>query len=366
MEAPQRPRLLLVVGTRPEVVKMAPVVRAADRHGVPFLLVHSGQHYDDALDGVFFRELGLPAPSVQLGVGSCERPEQVERVRGGVREVARRERPDVIVVQGDTNSALGGARAADDLGISLAHVEAGLRCGDLAMPEEQNRREADRLASLRFAPTPEAQVALLTEGCAPESVFVTGNTVVDELERQLPRARARGAAARLGLRPGAFGLATIHRQEAVHDGPVLREVLAGVARGMDAWQLPVVLPAHPRTARRIRELRIDLSGGLRLMPPLGYLDFLSLLADAAVVWTDSGGVQEEACCLGVPSVVLRDSTERPEAVEAGASRLAGRVATSIEAASAAAREAPLGWPNPFGDGKAGERILATLLRWSER
>ncbi|MAE96963.1 MAG: UDP-N-acetylglucosamine 2-epimerase (non-hydrolyzing) [Deltaproteobacteria bacterium] len=355
-------KLLFVVGTRPELVKIAPVIRAARSRDLSTVLIHTGQHYDDALDAIFFQELDLPEPDLRLGVGSCGRDRQIERVRAGVEQAIDRERPDLVVAQGDTNSVLGAARAAEGRGVDLVHVEAGLRCGDLTMAEERNRIEADRLAAWSFAPTAEARAALLGEGGDPRRIFVTGNTVVDELERQLPGARRRAAPRRFGVSPGAYGLATIHRHEGVEDPAVLRELLAGLGSSAELWDLPVLFPAHPRTERRIREAGLELPDRIRLVPALGYLDFLSLLASATIVWTDSGGVQEEACCLGVPSVVLRESTERPEAIEVGASRLGGRRSETILAASRAARAAARGWAHPFGDGKAGERIVALLLQ----
>ncbi len=355
-------RFMLTVGTRPEIVKMAPILRAAAEHGLAVDLVHTGQHYDDALDGVFFRELGLQTPVTRLDVGSADRASQLARVEERLGPWIDRLRPDAVVVQGDTNSVLGAARAAVARGTWLAHVEAGLRCGDLEMPEELNRRETDRLSDWLFAPTPEARDHLLREGCDADRVFVTGNTVVDELELQLPRARGLRVAAGLGLRAGAFGLATIHRRENVEDPLRLRDLLQGLEGAAGALGLPVVLPLHPRTAARIQELGLVLSRSCVAIPPKGYLEFLSLLSEAALVWTDSGGVQEEACSLGVPCVVLRESTERPEAIAAGAGRLAGRYPAAIVEASRELICASRSWNNPFGDGKAGERIVSLLIQ----
>lgn len=356
-------QILMIVGTRPEIIKLAPVVRAVRSNGLTFGLVHTGQHYDDNLDAVFFRQLDLPAPMERLEIGSAEREVQIERVRAGLGATLEREPPEVVVLQGDTNSVLGAALAARDAGIPIAHVEAGLRCGDLAMPEECNRRETDRRSSLLFAPTEHARDALLDEGQPLGRVFVTGNTVIDELQRCLPKARALGEARRCGLEPGRFGLVTLHRQEGVDDPAILERVLRGLREAARELGLPLVLPLHPRTRRRIEQHGLRLPDEIRPLDPLGYLPFLSLLADAQMVWTDSGGVQEEACSLGVPCVVLRDSTERPEAVEVGASHLAGRTVASILAASRSAARTRRGWSNPFGDGKAGERCVSLIRRF---
>lgn len=359
---PFNPQLLFVVGTRPETIKMAPLIRAACSRGVPFELVHTGQHYDDVLDGVFFRELELPAPDLRLGCGSAGREEQISRVRQRLGESFEQQRPRVVVVQGDTNSVLGATLAAGDAGLPVAHVEAGLRCGDLEMPEEQNRREVDRLASILFAPTKLARDQLLADGLPNERIFITGNTVVDELARCLPLAMRSGALERFGLVPGGFGVATLHRQEALRDSVILRELLGGLAAAADEAGLPIVLPLHPRTRARLDDLGLAPPPSIRPLPPLGYLDFLCILANARVAWTDSGGVQEEACVLGVPSVVLRDSTERPEAVQVGASHLGGRAAASILEASRRALDSPRLWTHPFGDGEAGSRCVALMER----
>lgn len=351
--------IALVVGTRPEFVKVAPVQRALVEVGAPTALVHTGQHYDEALDTVFFRDLGLRAPDRNLRVGSAPRPRQVQRVRHALGAWLREAAPRLVVVQGDTNSVLGAALAAADAGIPLAHVEAGLRCGDLAMPEERNRRCTDHLADLLFAPTPQAAENLRAEGIPGGRVEVTGNTVVDELFRQQPR--AAGHAPRLPeVASGRFALATLHRAENVEDGARLACILAGLRAVAADRRLPVLLPLHPRTRCRMWALGLEAGEGLRLLPPLGHLPFLDLLQQAALVLSDSGGVQEEACVMRVPCVTLRDATERPESLSVGASALAGARPEAILAAARALHRRPRAWENPFGDGKAGERIARRL------
>ena len=352
-------KLAIVVGTRPEIIKMAPVVRACQARGVPFVLLHTGQHYSFEMDGVFFAELGLPAPDANLEIGPGTQIHQVASALRGLEPVLAAHRPDVVLVEGDTNSVLAAALAANKAGIALGHVEAGLRSHDRRMPEEINRILTDHLADHLFAPTEPARATLLGEGIAESRVTVTGNTVVDELERQRERACRPEVFARHGVEPGRFALATLHRAENVDDPARLRGILRGLAAVAERMALPVLAALHPRTAARLAE-RGETAAGLRVLPPLGYLDFLGLHAGARLMLTDSGGLQEEACCLGVPCVTLRDNTERPESVAVGANLLAGADPERIVAAASEMLGRPRGWPNPFGDGHAGERIVDRL------
>lgn len=359
-------KLASVVGTRPEVIKMAPVWRACAELGVPHVLVHTGQHWSYELDAVFFRELALPEPDHRLEVGSPGDAEQVAAVLAALAPILRAEAPDVVLVQGDTNSVLAGALAANKCGVALAHVEAGLRSYDREMPEEHNRRVADHLADWLFAPTPAAREILLGEGVEPGRIHVTGNTVVDELLFQRQRARAAGALARLGVEPGRYAVATVHRRENVESPERLSGIFAGLAEVGRRQGLAVLAALHPRTRQALERFGIAVEAPVRSLPPQGYLDFLALQADAALVLTDSGGLQEEACCLGVPCVTLRDNTERPESLEVGANVLAGTDPETIAARAAAMREAPRGWKNPFGDGHSGRRIVELLGGGSPR
>jgi UDP-N-acetylglucosamine 2-epimerase (non-hydrolysing) len=353
-------KIAVVVGTRPEIVKMAPIVRACQARGVPFSLLHTGQHYSFEMDGVFFRELGLPAPDVNLEVGSGTQVYQVAAVLSGMDRVLADLRPDVVLVEGDTNSVLAAAIAAHRGGRAVGHVEAGLRSYDRAMPEELNRILTDHLADHLFAPTEVSRGILLGEGVAAERVHVTGNTVVDEVERQRARAARPGLTEEFGVEPGRFALATLHRAENVDHDERLRGCLRGLTDVARALELPVLAALHPRTQARLAALGGDWTQGLRVLPPLGYLDFLGLHAAAALMLTDSGGLQEEACCLRVPCVTLRDNTERPESVTAGANVLAGADPGRIVAAARDMRGRPRDWANPFGDGHAGERIVDLL------
>ena len=353
-------KIAIVVGTRPEIIKMAPVVRACLDRGVPYLLLHTGQHYSFELDGVFFAELGLPAPHRNLEVGSGSQSYQLAAVIEGLAPVLVEERPDVVLVEGDTNSVLAAALAANKSGIAVGHVEAGLRSYDRRMPEELNRVLTDHLADWLFAPTPGARDILRGEGLPASRIHVTGNTVVDELLLQRLRADRPGLAERFGVTPGRYALATVHRAENVDDDGRLRSILAGLDAAGRALGIPVLAAFHPRTTARMAALGLAASGTLRGLPPLGYLDFLGLHAAAALMLTDSGGLQEEACCLRVPCVTLRDNTERPESVAVGANVLAGAETEAIVACARAMAAKPRTWENPFGDGMSGLRIVDLL------
>jgi UDP-N-acetylglucosamine 2-epimerase (non-hydrolysing) len=353
-------KIAIVVGTRPEIIKMAPVVRACISRGVPHVLFHTGQHYSFELDGVFFRELELPGPDHNLEVGSGTQAYQVASIVSGLEPLLAGERPDVLLVEGDTNSVMAAALCAQKSGIRVGHVEAGLRSYDRTMPEEINRILTDHLSEYLFAPTQGARDILLREGVSASRVFVTGNTVVDELERQRPRAGRPELFARFAVEPGDYAVATVHRSENTDDPVRLRGIFDGLAGSAGALGIPVLAALHPRTTARLEALGIRVDAAVRTLPPLGYLDFLGLHARAALTLTDSGGLQEEACCLRVPCVTLRDNTERPESVEVGANRLAGadpaRIIDCARAAAASRRD----WRNPFGDGKSGDRIVELL------
>jgi UDP-N-acetylglucosamine 2-epimerase (non-hydrolysing) len=354
-------RLVHVVGTRPNFVKMAPVI-AALRERFPDWhapVVHTGQHYDRAMSEIFFDELGVPAPDHMLGVGSGSHGEQTARVIERLEPVLQAEAPELVLVPGDVNSTLAAALCASKLGIAVAHVESGLRSFDRSMPEEVNRMVADHLSALCFLHSHEAVENLTAEGMAESRMQFVGNTMIDTLVALEDRFRARGAAAALGVEQGAYLLVTLHRPALV-DGPLLDEAMA--ALGSVAAELEVVFPVHPRTRKMLggRE-----HPGVRLIDPVGYLDFLSLEADAGAVLTDSGGIQEETTYLGVPCFTLRDNTERPVTVRAGTNTLLG-----LDPARIVEIPGLLGDPSPtppepprFWDGQAAERIAAILADW---
>jgi len=353
-------KLAIAVGTRPEIIKMAPVVRACIARNVPYVLLHTGQHYSYEMDGVFFAELGLPAPHANLSVGSGTQAYQVGAIVSGMEPILKEHAPDAVLVEGDTNSVLATALAANKTGRLVGHVEAGLRSYDRGMPEEINRILTDHLSDYLFAPTSNARAILKGEGIPDERIHVCGNTVVDELLLQRGRADRPGLMEEFEVSRGQYALATVHRAENTDVPGRLRGIFHGLAQTSRALGIPVLAALHPRTVSRLRELREDVDHSVRVLPPLGYLDFLGLHVNASVVLTDSGGLQEEACSLRVPCVTLRDNTERPESVEVGANVLAGAEPERIVESARRMVARALDWPNPFGDGKSGERIVSVL------
>ncbi|HEX2468536.1 MAG TPA: UDP-N-acetylglucosamine 2-epimerase (non-hydrolyzing) [Solirubrobacterales bacterium] len=354
-------RLLYVVGTRPNFVKTAPVISALRtrfpdwRHA----LVHTGQHYDRAMSEIFFEELGTPEPDHMLGVGSGTHAEQTARVLERLEPVLRSERPDLVLVPGDVNSTLAAAICAARRDVPVAHIESGLRSFDRTMPEEINRVVADHLSSICFLHSDEAVENLTAEGVGEDRMRFVGNTMIDTLVALEDRFRARGAARGVGAEPGNYLLVTLHRPALV-DGPLLADAMAALQRV--GATLPVVFPVHPRTRKMLGGANHE---GVSLIEPVGYLDFLSLEAEAAAVLTDSGGIQEETTYLGVPCFTLRDNTERPVTVRAGTNTLLGldpsriaEIPQRLGETSNPAPKAPEKW-----DGRASERVADVLAGW---
>ena len=370
-------KIVAVAGARPNLMKLAPILRALGRHPaveasrLAALWVHTGQHYDRELFGDICADLRLPPPEHQLGVGGGSHAATTGEIMRRLEPVLVAERPDVVVVVGDVNSTVAAAFTAAKLGLPVAHVEAGLRCFDRSLPEEINRVVTDALADLLFTSEAAADANLRREGKPAESIHFVGNVMVDSLLWALPLADASTVLDRLGLERGQeFAILTVHRQGNVESAAPLTTILSAAAELSD--ELPVIFPAHPRTRARIGEWglgahvrsRADAGRrGLLLTEPLGYLDFIHLLARARVVLTDSGGVQDETTALGVPCVTLRDNTERPVTIDAGTNVLAGREREGILAHARAAlrrgRSAER-TPPPLWDGHTAERIIRVL------
>lgn len=360
--------VMVVAGTRPEVVKLVPVLWGLEEAGVGYLFVWSGQHYDYLLSRVFFEEFGLDGADVDLSVGSGSHAQQTGEIMVGLERLIGEHKPALVVAEGDTNTVLAAALTAAKCHVPFAHVEAGLRSWNMLMPEEVNRRVADAVASLHFAPTRWAALNLLFEGISSRSVYVTGNTVVDALNQFMPRVAEMGEKVleMHGLKRGGYLLVTLHRAENTDDPDRLLGIVEALIRL--AGRFPIVFPVHPRTLRMLEAAGLleGLKGAVGLMEPLGYFEFLALLANCLVVLTDSGGVQEEAYTLRVPTVTLRYNTERPETTMYGVNVLAGAEAKRIiectlRQAEKAEEIRRLSFENPFGDGGAGKRI-ARLLR----
>ncbi|HET7054729.1 MAG TPA: UDP-N-acetylglucosamine 2-epimerase (non-hydrolyzing) [Solirubrobacterales bacterium] len=353
-------RIVYVFGTRPNFVKTAPVI-AALRSRLPdarHAIVHTGQHYDRAMSEVFLEELGVPAPDYMLEVGSGSHAIQTARTMERLEPVLEEERPDLVLVPGDVNSTLAAALTAVKMQIPVGHIESGLRSFDRTMPEEVNRIVADEFSEHLFLHSDEAVENLRAEGIAEERMHFVGNTMIDTLVALEERFRAVGSAAKHGVEPGGYVLVTLHRPALV-DGDLLPETVRRL--GELAEEMPVVFPVHPRTRKRMEAISAE-HPGLLLSEPLGYVDFLSLIADAGAVLTDSGGIQEETTYLGIPCFTLRDNTERPVTIRAGTNTLLGldpAAIATIPAALANRPPAPME-PPPLWDGQAAERIADVL------
>lgn len=333
------------------------MVDALEARGVEVVLVHTGQHYDEAMSDVFFAELGLRAPDRSLGVGSGSHATQTARILAAFEPVVADVGPEVVAVVGDVNSTLACALVGAKAGCLVAHVEAGLRSRDWAMPEEVNRVVADRVSDYLFAPSDDAAANLAAEGYRPDQIHLVGNVMIDTLLANVDRAADRPVLASLGLEAGDYALVTLHRPSNVDDPAVLGRLLG--ALGELSEGCPVVFPVHPRTASRLDGLEV--APGIRVVPPAGYLDFIALEASARMVLTDSGGVQEETTALGVACLTLRDTTERPVTVDEGTNRVVGTDPGTIVAAAREILERGVLARRPaLWDGRAGERIAAVL------
>ena len=376
-----------ITGARPNFPKAAPVISALGSHGIAQRLVHTGQHYDDKLSEVFFRELDLPRPDVNLGVGSGSHATQTAAVMVALEELFLADRPSLVVVYGDVNSTLAAVLVCSKIGVPVAHVEAGLRSFDLTMPEEINRKVTDALCDLAFATSPDAIAHLAHEGVPAERIHLVGNPMIDTLLAHLDRFDPGPAREAHGL-PETYAVATLHRPGNVDDQAQASTLIQAMHKCADL--LPILVPLHPRGRARLLELGFADHPGIRIVDPLGYVEFMSLVRGAAAVITDSGGVQEETTVLGVPCLTLRPSTERPVTITHGTNRLVraetlpdelraalgsadgppNRSGSSAGAGTAGSERAVAGPANPFParvpplwDGHAGARIAAVLVDW---
>lgn len=354
-------KIAVVLGTRPEIIKMAPVVRELEKRKADYFILHTGQHYSYHLDKVFFEQLNLPEAKYNLEVGSGSHAEQTAKILVGVENVLQKELSDLVLVEGDTNSVLAGALAAVKIHLKVGHVEAGLRSYDRQMPEEINRVLTDHCSDYLFAPTEKAKATLLNEGIPIEKVFVTGNTIVDVVYQNLAMAKKESdILRRLNLAPKEYFLATIHRQENVDRYERYASILKGLVRVVEEFRLPLIYPIHPRSLKKLSEFRLE-TQNLKLIDSVDFLSFLQLESNARLILTDSGGVQEESCLLRVPCVTLRDNTERPETIEVGSNILAGTSPEKILECTRIMLSRKNEWLNPFGDGRAGEKIVNIIF-----
>jgi len=340
---------------------MSPVIRECERRGIEYYILHTGQHYSYEMDRIFFEQLKLPAAKYNLDVGSGLHGAQTGKMLAGIEEILMQDTPDVVLVQGDTNTVLAGALAASKLHIKIGHVEAGLRSFDRTMPEEINRIMADHISDYLFAPTETSKQYLLNEGIPEDRIFVTGNTVVDAVYQNLEISKQTTNPLKdMDLKEKGYFLTTIHRAENTDNKDRLSGILDGFRQVYDEFSLPIIFPAHPRTVKMIHEFGLHIPEGVRITDPVGYLEFLQLESSARLILTDSGGLQEEACILGVPCVTLRDNTERPETVQLDGNVIVG-ASKNIIASLKQVMHAGNGWQNPYGNGAASRIMINELI-----
>ncbi len=354
-------KIAIILGTRPEIIKMSPIIRECEKLGVDRYILHTGQHYSFEMDRVFFEDLKLALPEYNLDVGSGSHGEQTGKMLAEIEGILLKDMPDIVLIQGDTNTVLAGALAASKLHIRVGHVEAGLRSFDRSMPEEINRIVADHVSDYLFAPTENSKRHLLDEGIPENKICITGNTVVDAVYQNLEISKqTRHTLSKLDLEKGEYFLTTVHRAENTDKKDRLSSILIGFEQIYRKFRLPVVFPAHPRTVKMINKFRLKVPGGTKVIEPAGYLDFLQLEDGAKLILTDSGGLQEEACILGVPCITLRDNTERPETVDVGANIIAG-VNGNIAHLAEKMTASETNWDNPYGIGNAAKLIINKIL-----
>ncbi|MCX6701659.1 MAG: UDP-N-acetylglucosamine 2-epimerase (non-hydrolyzing) [Candidatus Zambryskibacteria bacterium] len=357
-------KIALILGTRPEIIKMSPIIRECERCKYKYFVLHTGQHYSKNMDEDIFDDLDLDKPKYNLGIGNQPFRKQIGFMTKEIGKVLKSEKPSIVLVQGDTISVLTGALAASKLKIKIGHHEAGLRSHDITMPEETNRVITDHISDFLFVPTPDALKNLHQEGCDTEKIYVTGNTIVDAVYQNIKIAEKKvKVLKKFNLIDKGYCLVTTHRAENVDDAKRLQKIFDGLSLVEKNLKLPIILPIHPRTKIRIKEFGISVSKKIKMVDPVGFLEFLSLENHARLILTDSGGVQEEAFILKIPCVTLRDNTERPETVEYKSNIVAGVEPEKILEAAKEMLKRDLSlnrWNNPFGEGNAGKKIVEII------
>ena len=356
-------KIAIILGTRPEIIKMSPIIRACKKCGLGYFILHTGQHYDYELDKKIFEDLELEEPKYNLNVGKNEYRKQIGIMVKQIGKILLKEKADLALVQGDTNSVLAGSLAAKKVKIKLGHHEAGLRSHDLSMLEETNRIISDHVSDYLFAPTADAFKNLNEEGINEKRILLTGNTVVDAVYENLELAKKKvNILEDLKLQSGNYIVVTAHRAENVDKPERLKGILEGLRLIGQDFKIPIIYSMHPRTANNINKFGLAVPPQITVVKPLGYLEFLQLEANSKLIITDSGGLQEEASILKIPCVTVRDNTERPESIEAGANILAGTESEKIRAAAKKVIARGKNWPELYGDGHAAERIVEFIRR----
>lgn len=349
----------IILGTRPEIIKLSPIIRRCEEQGLDYFILHTNQHYSENMDKIFFEELELPTADHNLNIGSGSHGEMTGRMLVEIEKVFLKEKPTVILVQGDTNTVMAGAVVASKMGIKVGHVEAGLRSFDRTMPEEINRIITDHISDYLFTPTKKQHDIAASENIEESKIFTVGNTVVDAAYEGVDIAERKSKILQtLDIKPNGYLLMTSHRPATVDVKENLSAVMEAVEKIAEQHDKVVIFPIHPRTKKMLEMFEIELSERIKLIEPVGYLDMLTLMKNSFLIVTDSGGIQEESCILKKKTVVIRENTERPEAVEVGGCILAGN--SDVEKIVALADELlgkDVEWYNPFGDGTTAKQIV---------
>jgi UDP-N-acetylglucosamine 2-epimerase (non-hydrolysing) len=356
-------KISIIVGTRPEIIKMSPIIRECEKLNLDYFILHTGQHYSYNMDRIFFKQLEVPRPKYNLDVGSGSHAEQTGKVLIGVEKILKKENPDIVLVEGDTNTVLAGALAATKLHIPVGHVEAGLRSHDHTMPEEINRVLTDHLSNYLFCPTKESADNCLIEGLPKKFIHITGNTIVDAVYQNLKISKKKSdIMTKLDLKKEEYILMTSHRQENVDD----KMRFSNIINAMKSIDFPVIYPIHPRAKAMANKFGLlkTVPKHIKLIEPIGYLDFLQLENNARLIVTDSGGIQEEACILQKPCLTIRENTERPETVKVKANNVIGWKKENIikEIKYSLNKKKKISYQNPYGDGHAGGKIIHIIKR----
>lgn len=355
-------KIAIVVGVRPEFIKMAPFIKLCKEKKIDHYVIHTGQHYGDDMDKQFFDDFKLDVPDYVLDVHSNSPSTQIAKMITGMENVMSKNKPDLVLVYGDSNSALGPALACAKMGVSLGHVEAGLRSFDRTMPEEINRVVVDHISDFLFAPTDVCKNNLVQEGIDSKQIFVTGNTVVDSIFHIKDTAKTNSTILdSLKLTKKDFSLLTLHRPSNVDNPIKLEEILKSLNQLCDEFSTKIVFPVHPRTKKNLETFGLSIPKNIIVLPPLGYIDFVQLQNNSQVIFTDSGSIQEEACIIGVPCITIRENTERPESIEVHANILSNSDLQSIKQAFEKQTAISTKWKNPYGDGTASQQILDICL-----
>jgi len=353
----------LVIGIRPEVVKMGPVIKYCIKNKLDYFVIHTGQHYSYNMDGVFFEELELPEPKYNLEVGSGTHGRQTAKMIEKIEDILVKEKPYIVLVYGDSNSSLAGALSAVKLNIKVGHIEAGLRSFDRAMPEEINRVVTDHISDFLFVPSKISEKHALQEGINKNKIFVTGNTAVDSIKQNLKIAENKSnIMKKMCLEKDNFFLATCHRAGNVDVKENLKCILDNFGEIFSKFNFPIVFPIHPRTKKMIEEHNLKIPKGIIISEPLSYFDFLKLEENAKVIFTDSGSIQEEACVLKVPCITMRENTERQETLEVGSNVLVDIDKKKTIRAVSEMINKDKNWVNPYGDGKTAEKIIKIIQK----